>query len=331
MKKLLLLSLVLVCATQLKAQDPEFTQFYANPLYLNPAFAGTAKGARFISNFRNQWPSLSSNFITYSASYDQHFDAIGGGIGIQVLYDRAGDGLLSTTIPTGIYSHHLNVTDEFTIKAGLQASVYMRSIDFTKLRFGDMIHPKRGFILPTAEEMPDANRSNGKYATDPFVDFSAGALGFTENFFAGFAVHHITEPNLSFYNTPKSPLHRKFTAHAGMMIPLEEGRRPSNFISPNILIMRQGEFTQVNFGAYIIQGPFIAGAWFRQTPPNSDALMALIGVKKDVLKVGYSYDLTLSSLKAAGKGSHEVSLIVEIPPVKRNVRHKWRDLNCPDF
>ncbi len=26
-----------------KAQDPEFTQFYANPLYLNPAFAATAR------------------------------------------------------------------------------------------------------------------------------------------------------------------------------------------------------------------------------------------------------------------------------------------------
>ena len=29
-----------------KAQDPAFSQFYANPLYLNPAFSGSApKGA----------------------------------------------------------------------------------------------------------------------------------------------------------------------------------------------------------------------------------------------------------------------------------------------
>ena len=37
------------------AQDPSFTQFYANPLYLNPAFAGTARCPRLNLNYRNQW------------------------------------------------------------------------------------------------------------------------------------------------------------------------------------------------------------------------------------------------------------------------------------
>ena len=41
------------------AQDPEFTQFYANPLYLNPAFAGTGRCPRIIMNYRNQWPAIS--------------------------------------------------------------------------------------------------------------------------------------------------------------------------------------------------------------------------------------------------------------------------------
>src|SRR6185295_17434324 len=60
----------------LLAQDPEFTQFYANPLYLNPAFAGTARCPRICLNYRNQWPGISGTYVTYSASYDQHFDAI---------------------------------------------------------------------------------------------------------------------------------------------------------------------------------------------------------------------------------------------------------------
>jgi len=54
------------------AQDPEFTQFYANPLYLNPAFAGTARCPRVNLNYRNQWPAISGTYVTYSASYDQH-------------------------------------------------------------------------------------------------------------------------------------------------------------------------------------------------------------------------------------------------------------------
>ncbi|WP_343789462.1 type IX secretion system membrane protein PorP/SprF, partial [Wandonia haliotis] len=54
---------------EVKAQDPIFTQFYANPLYLNPALAGTHGCPRFALNYRNQWPAISGNFVTYSASY----------------------------------------------------------------------------------------------------------------------------------------------------------------------------------------------------------------------------------------------------------------------
>ena len=35
---------VAVAPQQAHAQDPEFSQFYSNPLLLNPAFAGTARG-----------------------------------------------------------------------------------------------------------------------------------------------------------------------------------------------------------------------------------------------------------------------------------------------
>lgn len=68
-------------------QDPQFTQFYANPLYLNPAFAGTARCARITFNYRNQWPNLSGTYVTYSAGYDQHFDVLAGGVGLLILSD----------------------------------------------------------------------------------------------------------------------------------------------------------------------------------------------------------------------------------------------------
>ena len=43
---------------KLQAQDPQFSQFYAAPLYLNPGFAGTTPYIRAGANFRSQWPSL---------------------------------------------------------------------------------------------------------------------------------------------------------------------------------------------------------------------------------------------------------------------------------
>ena len=54
------------------AQDAAFSHFYANPLYLNPAFAGaTPKGCpRASLNWRDQWPGIGSSYITTSASWD---------------------------------------------------------------------------------------------------------------------------------------------------------------------------------------------------------------------------------------------------------------------
>lgn len=327
MKKIIIIFVLFLAYVDAKGQDPEFTQFYANKLYLNPAFAGTNGGPRFSLNYRNQWPSISSAFVTYSASYDQHFDGIGGGVGLQVWHDRAGDGELSTTVISGMYSYHLNVSKDLTIKAALQASGYQKSIDFQELRFEDQIDPRYGFIYETEEPLPE----EGREQIPLFPDFSAGIMAFTDKFFGGFSVHHISEPNQSFYGNPQSVLPRKFTGHVGMMIPLENVRNPEKFISPNILYQRQRRFQQFNFGAYYQHKAFVAGAWFRQTAPNADALMGLVGFHKDPVKIGYSFDLTVSDAREAAAGSHEISLIIELEAQDSRQVKKWRSLRCPDF
>ena len=49
---------------EVRAQDAEFTQFYANPVFMNPAFAGSARCPRFVMQYRNQWPAMSGNYVT---------------------------------------------------------------------------------------------------------------------------------------------------------------------------------------------------------------------------------------------------------------------------
>ena len=62
-------------------------------MYLNPAMTGSDRCPRFVMNYRNQWPGLQNGqFVTYSASYDQHVDAVAGGLGVMVMTDREGDG-----------------------------------------------------------------------------------------------------------------------------------------------------------------------------------------------------------------------------------------------
>ena len=171
----------------LNAQDAEFTQFYANPLYLNPAFAGTMRCPRLVMAYRNQWPSLTGNFVTTSASYDQQVKLLQGGVGVIVVNDRAAQGTLNTTSLGGIYSYQQTISKKVSLKAALQATYFQKTLDWSQLTFGDMIDPRKGFIYQTQ----DLQRGGNVKA----LDFSAGVLGFSEKFYGGVAVHHLNEPN----------------------------------------------------------------------------------------------------------------------------------------
>lgn len=313
-----LLLLCTVAFSEVLAQDPQFTQFYANPLYLNPAFAGSVRCPRFVLNYRNQWPAIPGNFVTYSASYDQHFDAIGGGLGVLVTNDVAGEGTLVTTNVSGIYSYHLPVTRNFSIKAGFQATYAQRTLDWTRLTFGDQIDSRYGFIYQTQETFGPNSVS--------FIDFSAGVIGYSERFFIGFAAHHLTQPDQSFL-VPTSRLPLKITGHTGAVIHLGRKTRfndPAK-ISPNILFQQQQDFRQINLGMYFQKSPFIAGLWYR----NKDAFIILLGLQQGLFKFGYSYDVTISPLTNATAGAHEVSLAfqLECKPKKK----RFRTINCPSF
>ena len=320
LKKLILRTSVLaillvVLLNNLFAQDPEFTQFYANPLYLNPAFAGTAHCPRVSLNYRNQWPGISGSFITSSVSYDQHVDALSGGVGLLVWNDRAGEGTLKTTNVSGIYSYQIPVTRRFSIKAGIQGTWAQKSVDWSKLTFGDMIDARRGFIYNTNEIQRDEPAN--------YVDFSAGILGFSEKYFFGFAVNHLAEPDESVIEGT-SPLPRKFTFHAGAVLPVESKGEVAS-LSPNVLVQLQQDFLQINFGMYFSKGPIIGGLWYR----NSDSFIALLGFQAGILKFGYSYDITVSKLTNQTAGSHEFStgLQFDCKPKKR----RFRTISCPSF
>ena len=301
------------------AQDPQFTQFYANPLYLNPAFAGTARCPRVVLNYRNQWPALTGTFVTTSASYDQHIDAILGGLGVLVTNDQAGKGTLTTTTVSGIYSYQLAVSRKFSMKFAAQATYFQKSLDWSKLTFGDQIDPRRGFIYNTNDVPRGGSVGN--------ADFSAGVLGYTDIFFVGFAANHLSQPNESLI-VGVSRLPIKFTAHAGAMIPIgmrgKYGKAKTK-ISPNILYQQQAQFRQLNLGLYVDHGPITAGIWYR----TRDAFIALIGFHTEKFKFGYSYDVTTSKLTTSTAGSHEVSLQIQFncKPKKR----RFRVVACPTF
>ncbi|MDD5569722.1 MAG: type IX secretion system membrane protein PorP/SprF [Bacteroidales bacterium] len=310
------------------SQDPEFTQYYANPLYLNPAFAGSIMCPRLVFNFRDQWPNIPGTFVTYSTSYDQHVNSLFGGIGIMIYNDRAGEGTINTTSASFMYSYRGEVSKNFSIKAALQATYVQKTLDWDKLTWPDMINPKYGFINLTTEKKIDTRVS--------YPDFSAGLLGYSDMFYGGVAVHHLTQPNETFFKQ-KSNLPRKYTVHIGTIVPMEGRRRKHRkrlkpedpVFSPNILYQRQGEFSQFNYGFYCTKYPAVGGVWFRQCPNNADAFIVMVGFIQNSFKFGYSYDLTISSLTTATAGAHEISLSMMFPCSPR--RKRARVIMCPSF
>jgi len=315
-----------------KAQDPEFSQFYANPLYLNPALAGSNICPRLVLNYRNQWPGLSKSFVTYNASYDQYIDKIFGGVGVLLNVDNAGDGMLKTTQASLMYAYHLQAAKHFYINMAVQGTFYQKSLNWSKLQFGDQIDPQLGFVLPSGETPPDN--------TSVIVpDFSAGLVfGWKGIIHGGVAAHHLTQPDLAFYDQNENKLPMKLTGHFGVNISLDrsgmggglsEEDGPKFYLAPNILYQQQGEFHQLNAGVYVVRLPIIVGGWFRHNFENADAVIALVGINYKSLKIGYSYDITLSKLQSNTGGAHEVSLAWQFPCIER--KRNIRAIKCPEF
>lgn len=314
-------AVALFAITNASAQDPHFTQFYANPIYLNPAFAGARKCPQISTVYRNQYPEFAA-FRTISAAYDQFVDALGGGIAVQVLDDNAGNGTLKITEISGAYAYHLTLSRNWSLNVALQAGVRQRTLDWSNLRFGDQIDNLYGFVRPTAE-VPGAE--NVLHA-----DIGSGFLLYSEVFYMGAAFHHMTEPDD--FHLVEGRLPMKMTYHAGAQIPL--GRRTSiggngTTLNPSILYQQQGAFQQLNTIISLTREMFTGGISYRHAFENPDAITALLGFTVDRLSIGYTYDFTLSDLSNKGGGAHEVSLSFQLPckPKKK----KYKTINCPKF
>ncbi|MGC9331477.1 MAG: PorP/SprF family type IX secretion system membrane protein [Bacteroidales bacterium] len=323
---LLILTICLIgFSGKITAQDAHFSQFFANPLYLNPAFTGSDRCPRVNLSYRNQWPALGQTYVTYSLSYDQHVNVLKGGAGLLLMNDVQGDGTITATTLAGMYSYTLPVTRRFAIAGGFQAAFIIKTIEWNFI-FPDMIHPLYGPIYATNEDASIVDD------TKNYFDFSAGFVGFTENTFFGFAVHHLTEPAESFLRGSDAVLPRKFTVHFGTDIPInaKDFRRGELSIAPQLLFHQQGDFQQFNWGVYVNRKSIVAGFWLRQNFNfHYDSFIMLVGFRQDQIKVGYSYDLTVSKLKNSTLGAHEVTFGFTFncnPP-----KSKYRTISCPSF
>ncbi|MFP5470833.1 MAG: PorP/SprF family type IX secretion system membrane protein [Bacteroidia bacterium] len=305
--------------------DPEFTQYYANPIYLNPAFAGSEICPVIHINYRNQWPGLAANFTTTSVSYDQYVSKLGGGIGLYIMSDRQSvNGAFKGTYISGMYAYQLKINHVWSFRFGAEGAWSQWTLNADELTFGDQIHPQRGFIYNTNETFGGLQ--------DNVFDFSVGGLAFSDDMYVGLTARHLTEPELVFMEGAKWPM--RFNLHFGWRKPINTGglksKEDKSYISPNLIFSQQERFRQLNIGTYIYNDPVSIGVWYRHVFGYSDAIAVSLGIKTGQYRIGYSYDFTVSSLtNSASAGAHEISLGINLRC--RKPREVIRVPVCPKF
>ena len=311
---------------RLNSQDVSFSQFYSNPLYLNPSLAGVERDIRrIIINYRNQWPATGKTYRTYCASYDQYIEDLHGGVGFRFFNDIQGNGTLMQYAMSLDYSYHLQVTRELSLNAGFEASFVQRSIKTGGFIFEDMIDPSTGQVsIATSESYYSFNTA--------FPDFTVGFAGFYRNYYGGVSMAHLLKPYGSQSSDENSRIPRRITVFAGAFIPVYEKRLGKEVVqvNPNIIYQQQNSFSQLNYGVEgLIENQFVAGIWMRQNLGiRINSLIFSGGYVTRSFRIRYSYDRHLSApdVNLPVLGAHEISLIVTLGNVKK-IKH--RAIKCP--
>jgi type IX secretion system PorP/SprF family membrane protein len=322
---LLVLSFIIILDSF--GQDPTFSQFYANSLYLSPSFAGATNQYRFALNYRNQWPAVPGVFNTYSISFDKALTNFNSGIGVLATYDVAGSGNLSTTNIGLLYSYDFNINKEWHIRPGVNFKFYYLGLDIGKLIFNSQITGSG--TSPSVTPPPFDNVAD--------VDFASSALVYNERMWGGFTIDHLLKPKTSFYGDDATvPV--KINIFGGTQI-LRKTRlreKMQEVLSVAFNFQKQGKFYQSDVGLYYYKDPIIFGVWYRGIPfatsQAGDAIIGLIGIKTSQLHIGYSYDFTISNLIGSTGGSHEISLVYEFNNLSLGqLKKRIRAIPCPEF
>lgn len=336
MRKFLFVLLLLCGAFASQAQDPNFSQFFASPLTLNPALTGKFDGVfRVAGNYRNQWPTINNAFTTATVSLDAgilrnsipEYDQFG--VGIMAFTDKSGNGVLQNNFLALSTAYHKALDEDgfHQIGLGFQGTFVNKRLDRTGLNFEDMLRSD-GFTGLSGETF------SGEKIDVSYFDMNLGVLyngtsDGSNNFYLGASMYHVTRPKETF-KQGNYLLEPRITIQAGGMLPIGE----YNAVHFSANHSRQANATNTLIGgAYAINvsqdlnNPtnLYLGSWYR----FGDALIPYVGLEFGDFQLGATYDINTSSLKPASnmRGGAEISLIY----IKKHSDPNAKKLNCPKF
>jgi type IX secretion system PorP/SprF family membrane protein len=305
-----------------KAQvDPHFSQYYAYPLWLNPAMTGVVDGDyRLSANYRNQWSNFGDPYATTAISFDM---PTGKNIGLGVTALNLGAGSAGFKYLNGMASvSYLGIkmgkNGTTRLVPGIQFGFINRRVDPSKFQMGSQYNPVSGFDpnIPTGELL----QSNGSTVLDANVGLLLfdGNPNHKWNPFVGVSAGHLTQPVDPFMSsatqTHKLPI--RFTAHAGSKISISDVLS----LTPHALFLRQGNAQEIALGAYAqmkasLEFDFLFGFNYRV----DDAVTPFAGFHYKNVTLGLSYDGNVSSLKQMTRGNNAFEISISLVGRKKRV------------
>jgi type IX secretion system PorP/SprF family membrane protein len=336
-RSLFVFFLFVLCKGQ--AQDYQFGQFYAVPLYYNPAFAGANLNSRLTTAYRNQWAGL-QGWKGWLASFDFFLKNASSGSGLFVSNNQIGRLGYSQTNAMLQYAYRSRFSKSLRLSTGIGLGFGQVSWDFSKSVFGDQLAVDPA--VPTSQD-PLAGRSQSAF----YPDLQIGFLLYSPKWWASLSILH---PHNPAYNlNGENQIERRINLSGGYRFELKKptdykGEISPNAITPSVLIRNQGTVSQLDLGLYVHYVPLVFGLWYRGLPTtfevkdgkktlNQDALTALLGIKQNNLSIGYSYDINLAGLVGILGGSHEISLTYEFKTKYLSLKglKPKGGLPCPSF
>jgi type IX secretion system PorP/SprF family membrane protein len=272
-------------------QDPQFTQYMFNPLVLNPAYAGSREVINTVLLYRNQWVNLDGAPTTVTASINSPLKNKKMGLGFHIISDKIGPTTMNKYVASYAYRIRLG---NGKLSFGLRAGLYDYRYDWGKIDYKDK-----------------ADVFNAQQITKvvkPGFDF--GMYYYNSSLYAGLAISHINfskaseVKEISDYQIRTAP-HLIGTIGKAFEINSQLTLRPSAVVryTPNAPLS-----ADFNASALLLERIWL-GAGVRS---NRDLLINVEYNITQLLRIGYSYDVSTQLIRTTNKGTHEFFLGFDI-------------------
>lgn len=307
MKRILVIlcSLILCGSQQLSAQQqPIFSSYLLNPFFYNPAVSGSENIHRLNVNYRDQWSGFEGAPKTFSASmYGSLKDRQKHGYGLMIVSDKIG-----LTARTGVYANY-----SYGIKLNKKTSLRL-GISPGFLQYRVRLYDVR--VFDGGDEL-----LTGNILSENALDINAGFHLHNEKFFFGGSFSHVLGKTASF-TTFNDQLRLHYNLMGGYEFKLNK-----KFDLQPIVVARYTQSAPVQ-ADLTLRWVYMKNIWLSTSYRTSDAVSLGLGyIVKDRLWIGYTYDYTLTSIRAYQSGSHEIGISYALTKKKPTLDDKDEELN----